>query len=922
MKALRLGLTFTFMRNPIESESNHCRLLACVASPTEKRLNRYLAASIILSCMAGPLEIQAQQPGQMDTTFNAGTGAHQTGNALALEPDGNVLVVGYRIARLLPDGAPDPLFNQNARVAYGDARALAVEPGRVFYVGGRFAHVNGQPRPRLARLSLSGHLDETFTPFLSGDVNALLAQPDGKLLVAEWFNTVHNAVRPSLARLNRDGSLDTSFSFDGSGLQLTALELLPDGRILAGARSWSSSWLKRIHPDGAQDLSFQPEVPVGSVGSAVSLIRRLEEGRILVGGGLQIAAAGAPIYPGIARFHPDGPLDLSFTPVFANEQNVRVNAIEVQPDGKLLIAGEFAEIGGKPWRNLARLNANGTLDTSFNPGIGFNGPVNALALSGTDRVLAAGTFTEFDGYASEGIVLIHAGDAAPTEPRIEPEPVSIAVVEGRPYALHVRAVGNPLPSYHWLFNGAPMAGAGNNLIEVGAAELSEAGVYQLIASNALGVAMSEPITLHVSPAPTHPGAVDVRFQPAFDQKPAFGPFLALRNGNLIGCFSSVSAQGFSEVVVKEFDAQGSVIRSFPGGTRVFSILEQPDGKVLILSKDLLRYLPSGEIDPTFHTFVPAELILLVAWQPPDGILVVTKERVNGLNRYTLLRLRSNGELDEAFNGLSLANGAEPAMHVLKDGSILLDGRGAPPAPELLESALIKLHPDGTLDQAFPAAALPAGASLAAVRSDGKILVSQAPTSTSNVRQYHRLHPDGSLDETFQLEIERKGVLGASLVLDEKDNIVLAGVFEKVNGVVRRHLARVTRDGELDPTFDAKLGPVDSIKGGIVVKQGMVYVQPTFSSGTIDGVPVSGRVIRLFLDLRISSSLGNGNRFGLAVPTTAGVNYVVEATSSIENPDWGMVRELTGDGTLQHWKDDRASQTQQFYRVRASTVPQP
>jgi len=55
-------------------------------------------------------------------------------------------------------------------------------------------------------------------------------------------------------------------------------------------------------------------------------------------------------------------------------------ATAMQPDGKVLIGGDFTHVNGQTRDYLARLNADGSLDTAFNPGTTLNGPVYALAL--------------------------------------------------------------------------------------------------------------------------------------------------------------------------------------------------------------------------------------------------------------------------------------------------------------------------------------------------------------------------------------------------------------------------------------------------------------------------------------------------------------------------------------------------------------
>ena len=80
----------------------------------------------------------------------------------------------------------------------------------------------------------------------------------------------------------------------------------------------------------------------------------------------------------IAGLNTDGSLDTGFNLGTGANGNVRTTAL--QPDGKILIGGDFTSYNGTARNYIARLNADGSLDTDFNPGTGANRWVNALTL--------------------------------------------------------------------------------------------------------------------------------------------------------------------------------------------------------------------------------------------------------------------------------------------------------------------------------------------------------------------------------------------------------------------------------------------------------------------------------------------------------------------------------------------------------------
>jgi hypothetical protein len=122
------------------------------------------------------------------------------------------------------------------------------------------------------------------------------------------------------------------------------------------------------------------------------------DGQILIGGNFT-GVNGTPL-PSVARLNPDGSIDPSFIPPAGPDGPV--NAILLY-HGKIYLGGDFTSIGGVPRKNLARLNADGSLDLNFDPGIGPDAPVNSLVVQSTGQILVAGEFNSVNGFFSPGI---------------------------------------------------------------------------------------------------------------------------------------------------------------------------------------------------------------------------------------------------------------------------------------------------------------------------------------------------------------------------------------------------------------------------------------------------------------------------------------------------------------------------------------
>ncbi len=258
-----------------------------------------------------------------------------------------------------------------------------------------------------------GSVREDFSPPEANDhVQALAADPHGRIYVGGRFTKIDSAVAPRIARLRPDGSVDPSF-FVGAGpdAQVRALLHVPQdegiyvgghfdkvagsvGRAVVRLRTGQSSFV-----DGSVDQSFLPVIE--SVNSSatpfVCALARQEDGKILIGG--FFSKVNGQLRANLARLNADGSLDAAFSP----DPGGQVNCIAIQPDGKILIGGAFTEVASVPAARIARLHRDGSLDTSFDtgagPNAGFNGPINSIAVTLDGEVIAAGSFSSYKGRA-------------------------------------------------------------------------------------------------------------------------------------------------------------------------------------------------------------------------------------------------------------------------------------------------------------------------------------------------------------------------------------------------------------------------------------------------------------------------------------------------------------------------------------------
>jgi uncharacterized delta-60 repeat protein len=382
--------------------------------------------------------------GRFDPGFDAtGVGIEGLVRAILVQPDGGLLIgLSQRvqredrngIARLHPDGTLDGAFDPGAGA---DASVLSIveQPDGKLLIGGEFSTFDRIPRTRIARLNLDGSLDLDFNPILftdappvwpSGEVtrlDILLApQPDGRLVIVGEFITVNGIVRPKVARLNPDGTLDESFNagtgpeylgpYSGRPVRIDALILQADGKILIGGRfshfnTLPRDGLARLNPDGSLDPAFDPRIGGASVGQIQTIV--LQPDHKIVIGGVFPTVEGVN-RAGMARLNPDGTLDPSFERSLLAPLQARMAHPVLQPDGKFIVAGEFPSQLGTTY-TVSRLNPDGTLDDTFDAGIGANHQIFALALQPDRKLLIGGQFTGFQGYRQSRLVRLHTGPA-------------------------------------------------------------------------------------------------------------------------------------------------------------------------------------------------------------------------------------------------------------------------------------------------------------------------------------------------------------------------------------------------------------------------------------------------------------------------------------------------------------------------------
>jgi len=391
-----------------------------------KRFHRpmLLPAVALLPAMIAACSLVGEDPavsypaGELDTTFDpAGGPGDNSVDCIAVQADGKVLIGGgfasfdgdtdvKYLARLGENGGLDAGFvtGLNATVS-----AIAVQADGKVLVCGNFTFNSGTQYNHLLRLDAAGAVDPAFNigsgvnSGTDGWVRSLALQTDGKVLIGGWFSTYIGENRNKIARVASNGVLDTSFANPaGTVSSIETIAVQADGKVVVGGVFSTIAGadrpnLARLKADGTLDAGFDPGA---AIGTAVNACAVQSDGGVLIGGNFVTVHGESRKY--VARLNTDGSLDDSFNGGVETGANNQVWAIAQQADGKIIIAGDFTVYNGVGVNYLARLNPDGSLDSTFDTGSGPDDSVWALAwqsFPGEKRLLIGGAFTHFDGQA-------------------------------------------------------------------------------------------------------------------------------------------------------------------------------------------------------------------------------------------------------------------------------------------------------------------------------------------------------------------------------------------------------------------------------------------------------------------------------------------------------------------------------------------
>lgn len=214
-----------------------------------------------------------------------------------------------------------------------------------------------------------------------------------KIVVGGNFTKYNEINSNRIVRIFPDGEIDNTF-ITGSGFnsQVYALDLQPDGKLIVAGNfttfnGSTAGRIVRLLENGLRDTSFNAGLGADAI---IETVLVQSDGKILVAG--RFNTFNGLLYSRLVRLNSNGSIDTSFT--IGSGFDKYVYTIALQSDKKIILGGSFLTYNGTSQKRIIRLNYDGSFDSAFNSDTGFSkGDVRTILIQPDDRILVGGTFS-------------------------------------------------------------------------------------------------------------------------------------------------------------------------------------------------------------------------------------------------------------------------------------------------------------------------------------------------------------------------------------------------------------------------------------------------------------------------------------------------------------------------------------------------
>jgi uncharacterized delta-60 repeat protein len=651
--------------------------------------------------------------GTIDSTFNSGLGV--TGvNAIDIQSDGKIIIAGLfssyngisvsNIARLNIDGTLDPTFNIG-NLFNNTISEIEIQTDDKIILVGYFTLIGSSTQNRIAKLDSNGNLDSSFNSGTGANqaITSCHLQDDGKIIIGGGFSNYNGTSRNKIARIHSDGSIDLSF-YLASGLGTVSLYDIKSqstGKlIIAGSTSFglNSGFIARLNSDGTMDGSFS----VGSgFNSFVRVLAIQDNDAILVGGDFSTYNGNSAMR--LARLEPNGLIDGLYQTNVGSGIDVSATSLIIQQDGKAIVSGIFGFYSNVSRNYIARIETDGSADLSFNQGSGINQMVNSVLVQSNGRILVGGEFHTVNGVPSHTLVRLDSNG------NID----SVNYFPGYGVILTIKEQVDNKVLISGSFDEYNDTLVNNNVIRVTA--------YGAIDQTFL-----------------HPGygtdayITDTEIQS--NGKIVLGGVFTSSNGNTHNRIARLESDGTTDY---------GFSTGTGANTAIFTVALDNSDRILIGGafysfngtsiNRLARLNTDGSLDNSFNIGSGADGVVRCCEVLSNGKILVGGEflNFNGVNVNGIVLLNSDGSIDNTFMTGAGANGYVTCMIIQNNGKIILGGEFT-----VFNGTncgrIVRLNSDGTIDNSFIAGSgFNNSVTSFAIQNDGKLVVGGNFTAYNN-----------------------------------------------------------------------------------------------------------------------------------------------------------------------------------------------
>lgn len=737
------------------------------------------------------VSVAKSQPGSIDLSFNPGDigngngdGAANVVETVSFQSDGKIIIGGYiptynnitrnNIVRINADGSLDLGFNPGTG-ANDEVASTAIQSDGKIIIAGNFTTYNGVSRNRIARINSDGTLDASFNPGTGANdlIWDIALQSDGKIIIVGKFTNYNGTARNRIARLNSDGTNDTGFTIGTGGNDwIKAVSLQSDGKIMIGGfftsyNGTSRNRNARLNSNGTIDTGYNPGT---GTNYTIFDLTIQDDGKIIIVG--DFANYNGTTRSKIARINTDGTLDTGFST--GGTTDAYINTVDIQDDGKIIIAGYFTNCAGIVRKRIARLNTNGSVDTGFDPGVGASNTLAMAIIQDNGGILiGGGYFYSYRNYAFNGIARLNSD--ASFDPGFNP--------------------GN---AFNWMVFSTSVQNDGKILV---------GGYY----NSYFGINKNNATRINSD------GSLDTTFITGSGPNNTVFATAIQPDGKVLIGGAFTKFDGITKNYIARLNTDGSIDTTFNTGTgassQVNAICIQTDNKIIIggqfnsfngiSASRIVRLNPDGSVDTTFITGTGFNNTVEDIEIQIDGKILAggSFSTYNGANKRCIVRLNPDGSIDTGFNIGTGASNTVGDIFVQNDGKILIGGWFSS-YNGTARNCIARINSDGSIDTGFnPGSGADNYVYSVLSQSNGKIVAAGRFLNFNGVSKKNivGLNNNGSIDPSFNsgagtdLEIH-------TMSLQSDGKIIIGGYFTCYNDTGRNRIMRIT--GSCTNTFNA------------------------------------------------------------------------------------------------------------------------